>query len=333
MRNTSPSAFGGASFFWGTPGGTVLSRFRFLLPILLFALFLSCATVSRIDGQPLAAATVPEEVSPLWLPFPIAGFEDDGHAEGGYYCLAYFSGTVSSPRLEFHALRVYLPSPAIRIVVADGMVGDSVNETLSTRVSSFVRDKGLVAGINALPFRPVSGVEGEPRTNVGLVIADGEILSPSHPRYDALVFFGDGSVAIKPQSEIESFEEILNAVGGFRRILEGYELVPRVLDLQPRHPRSVAGISSCGRFLYLLVVDGRRTGSVGSTEAETAILLRALGAAEGINFDGGGSSSLAMRFPDGEVRVVNTPVHGNFPHGRERAVAGVLGIGKRLPNP
>ena len=328
MRNTSPSAFGGASFFWGTPGGTVLSRFRFLLPILLFVLFLSCATVSRIDGQPLAAATVPEEVSPLWLPF--AGFGDDGGAE---YCLAYFSGTVSSPRLEFHALRIHLYSPAIRIVVADGMVGAPANETLSTRVSSFVRDKGLVAGINALPFDPVSGTEGEPRTNIGLVVADGGMLSPPHHSFDALVFFDDGSAAIKSQSEIESFEEILNAVGGFRRILEGYELVPRVLDLQPRHPRSAAGISSCGRFLYLLVVDGRRAGSVGSTEAETALLLRALGAAEGINFDGGGSSSLAMRFPDGEVRVVNTPVHGHFPVGRERAVAGVLGIGESLPNP
>jgi len=209
------------------------------------------------------------------------------------------------------------------------MVGGLEDEVLSTKVSSFVRDNDLLAGINALPFDPVSDMEGEPRTNIGLVIADGRMVSPPNPGFDALVFFTDGSVAIKAQYEICCTENIANAVGGFRRILENNELVPRVLDLQPRHPRSAAGISPCGRFLYLLAIDGRRFGSVGSTQAETALLLRALGAAEGINFDGGGSTSLAMRFPNGEVRVVNTPVHGNFPPGRERAVAGVLGIGSR----
>jgi exopolysaccharide biosynthesis protein len=98
-----------------------------------------------------------------------------------------------------------------------------------------------------------------------------------------------------------------------------------VLNLTPRHPRSVAGISSNGRYLYLLVIDGRRLGSIGSTEAETALLLQVLGASEGINFDGGGSTALALLYPDGEVRVVNTPIHDQI-LGKERAVAGCLGI-------
>ena len=323
MRNTNSRV---PPFF---QGGTnpAFSVSGFLSLVFLLVALPSCATVSRIDGRPLAAAAVPEDVRPLWRAFPLTDgeFGDNDHAD-----LAYFSGKVSQPRLEFHALRVYLFSPAIRIVVADGGPGD---QTLSTKVSSFVRDRDLVAGINVLPFDPVSGTEGEPRTNVGLVVSDGEMLSPPHSRFDALVFFDDGSAAIKSQSEIHDTDGIANAVGGFLRILAGYEPVPRVLDLQPRHPRSAAGISSCGRFLYLLAVDGRRAGSVGSTEAETALLLRALGAAEGINFDGGGSTSLALRFPDGDVRVVNTPVHGHFPLGRERAVAGVLGIGKLVPDP
>jgi exopolysaccharide biosynthesis protein len=74
-----------------------------------------------------------------------------------------------------------------------------------------------------------------------------------------------------------------------------------------------------------VVIDGRRAGSVGATEAETALLLRALGAADGINFDGGGSTALALRYPDGKIRTVNTPVHGGVV-GSERAVAGCLGI-------
>ena len=284
--------------------------------------FLSCATVSLVDGRPLAVAALPGDVRPLWRPFP---GDDAGMTDG---CLAYFAGRVSQPRLEFHALRICIASPALRVVAAGGKRGDGSDEILSTRVSSFVRDNGLLAGINALPFSPVSGREGEPRANVGIVVSDGRLISPPAPQFDALVLFEDGSAAIKSQSDISCAEGIASAVGGFRRVLEGYELAPRVLGLQARHPRSAAGISSCGRFLYLLAIDGRRRGSIGATEAEIALLLRALGAAEGINFDGGGSTSLALRFPDGRIRVVNTPIHRQIP-GRERAVAGVLGIERR----
>jgi exopolysaccharide biosynthesis protein len=236
--------------------------------------------------------------------------------------------------MEFNALRVDLSHPGLRILAAGGggglaESGGSVSgQFLSVKVSSFVRDNNLTAGINAVPFDRVSDKEGEPRTNIGVVITDGVMVSPPHTRFDALVFYADGSAAITSQSAIQSAEFIDNAVGGFHRILEGGELVPRVLDAKARHPRSAAGISPDGRYLYLLVIDGRRPGSVGGTEAETALLLRALGASEGINFDGGGSSALALRYPGGKVRVVNTPVHGNIP-GRERAVAGCLGIGAK----
>ncbi|MCL2043607.1 MAG: phosphodiester glycosidase family protein [Treponema sp.] len=254
-------------------------------------------------------------ISPHW------SFFTEYCTEGG---LAYFTGKVSSPRMEFHALRVDLSCTELRIVVSDG--------NPSAKVSSFVRDINLLAGINALPFSPVSAREGEPRTNIGAVIADGIMLSQPHPWFDALVFYTDGSAAIIPQAAIQSAENIEHAVGGFLRILEFGEPVLRVLSLNERHPRSAAGLSPDGRFLYLLVIDGRRSGSIGGTEEETALVLRALGASEGINFDGGGSSALALRFPDGAVRVVNNPVHGRLPASgrrtdRERAVAGCLGIG------
>ena len=279
---------------------------------------LSCATLSPVEGKALsfARAASPEEVSPRWQPF--AAEAVDG--------LAYCAGKVSRPRIEFHALRVDLSRAELRIQAAGGAPGPAEGEFLSTKVSSFVRSKGLLAGINALPFQPVSGKEGELRTNIGIVVSNGVEVSLPHSGFDALVFYADGGAAIAAQSEIDSAEHIDNAVGGFRRILAVSELVPRVLNVQARHPRSAAGISSDGRYLYLLVIDGRRPGSIGSTEAETALVLRALGAAEGINFDGGGSTALALRYGDGKVRVVNTPIHGRIP-GRERAVAGCLGIG------
>ena len=291
-----------------------------ILCSLLF--FLSCKSLSPVDGQAerLLAAASPETVLPQWRPVSVSDGVD------------YYAGKVSHPRMEFNALRIDLSNPNLRIFTAGGgLAGASENgKSLSTKVSSFVRDNGLLAGINALPFDLVSDREGEPRTNVGIVIADGVVISPPHPRFDALVFYTDGSAAIAAQSTLSpnknSNNAVANAVGGFYRVLEAGELAPRVMDTKARHPRSAAGISPDGKFLYLLVIDGRRPGSVGGTEAETALLLRALGAVEGINFDGGGSSALALRYPDGTVRVVNTPVHGNVP-GRERAVAGCLGVG------
>ena len=290
-----------------------------LLIVYCSLFILSCTTLSQIEGP----AASPEQVSPLWMPLHVSGLTGD--LTSG---LEYFAGKISRPRIEFHALRIDLNAPNLRIVVSPG--GDDGGKTVSIRVSSFVRDKDLLAGINALPFDTVSGAEGEPRINVGLVIADGVMLSPPHKTFDALVFYKDGRAAIAAQSEISDHDSgsIENAVGGFYRILEHGELAPRVLNINDRHPRSAAGISSDSRFLYLLVIDGRQIKSAGGTEAETALILRALGAYDAINFDGGGSSAMALRCPDNTVRVVNTPIQDQIP-GRERAVAGCLGIGNR----
>jgi exopolysaccharide biosynthesis protein len=130
-------------------------------------------------------------------------------------------------------------------------------------------------------------------------------------------------MAIVSQSSITGARNIKDAVGGFHLILkDGQPLLPPPNRLS-RHPRSAAGIS--GRSLYLLVIDGRRSNSIGASETETAGILRALGSVDGINLDGGGSSALALRFPDGTVKVLNKPVHNGIP-GNERAVAACLGV-------
>jgi len=284
------------------------------------AIFLSsCGTLptrGAFPQKPLSAEA-PNDIIPDWQPFaPEAGG-----------AIAYFAGNCARPRLEFHAVRIDLSAPQLRIVVAAGRNNEhSGAATLSVKVSGFVRDNNLLAGINALPFDPVSGTEGEYRTNVGIVISGGSMLSPPHPAYDALVFYDDGSAAIISQSQIASAVNINHAVGGFHAILIDGGLSEHAESANSRHPRSAAGISADGKYLYLLVIDGRRLASIGGTEAETAAILKRLGAWNGINFDGGGSSSLALRFPDGAVRPVNTPIHNNIP-GTERAVAGCVGAG------
>ena len=237
--------------------------------------------------------------------------------------IGYLHGKVSQPQLEFWALRVDLASPNIGIAARAGAVSQSGN--LSTHVSSFVRDNNLTAGINALPFDIVSATEGQPVKNIGLVISQGKLLSGANSYYDAIVFYKDGTAAIRKQTEIGSIETIETAVGGFYQILADGQPSQRTLNSGEKHPRSAAGVSANGKVLYLLVVDGRRADSVGATEKETAQLLANLGSWSGINFDGGGSSALALRYPGGNVKAVNMPIHGGIP-GRERAVAGCLGV-------
>jgi hypothetical protein len=274
-------------------------------------IFLSCATVSPVNSareKPEVFSTF-EAVQPDWQ-----SFTDN---------IGYFHGKIASPKLEFWALQIDLGAPDTRIVVRGGSV-DNEN-TLSTKVSTFVRNNALIAGINAVPFDVISAVENRPIKNIGVVISAGRQVSPAVPQYDALVFYAGGKTSVENQSTINSAQGIENAIGGFYRILTLGELAERTHAGEVRHPRSAAGISANGEYLYLLVIDGRRPGSIGSTEKETALLLRALGSWDGINFDGGGSSALVLRYPDGRIRPVNIPIHANLP-GLERAVAGCIGI-------
>ena len=61
-----------------------------------------------------------------------------------------------------------------------------------------------------------------------------------------------------------------------------------------RNPRTLAGVRSDGT-LVLVTVDGRRPGvSAGASFLESADILSALGAREGLNLDGGGSTTMVV---------------------------------------
>jgi hypothetical protein len=61
-----------------------------------------------------------------------------------------------------------------------------------------------------------------------------------------------------------------------------------------RNPRTLAGITKEGKLL-LVAVDGRQPGhSVGTTFEESAALMKALGAVEAVNLDGGGSTGVTL---------------------------------------
>jgi hypothetical protein len=84
-----------------------------------------------------------------------------------------------------------------------------------------------------------------------------------------------------------------------------------------RHPRTAAGFSKDRRKLYLAVVDGRTSISVGMKCTELGKLMAELGAWDALNLDGGGSSAMWVA----SKGVVNNPSDGN-----ERTVSNHLGV-------
>ncbi|MDF1505651.1 phosphodiester glycosidase family protein, partial [Roseisolibacter sp. H3M3-2] len=102
-------------------------------------------------------------------------------------------------------------------------------------------------------------------------------------------------------------------VGGLPLLLRDGVVDPRVdstgnAGFRGPNPRTAVGVRDGGRRLLLVTTDGRRPGvAVGTSLRETAELLRALGATDAINLDGGGSTTMVARDASGVFRIHNTP--------------------------
>ncbi len=92
---------------------------------------------------------------------------------------------------------------------------------------------------------------------------------------------------------------------------------PAVTHDGTRHPRTALGLTADGHTLMMVVVEGRAESATGATVRELALLLRRLGAWEGMKLDGGGSSTMFVA----PLGTVNHPSDGV-----PRAVATHLGV-------
>ncbi|NES17332.1 MULTISPECIES: phosphodiester glycosidase family protein [Micromonospora] len=110
------------------------------------------------------------------------------------------------------------------------------------------------------------------------------------------------------------------AVGG-GSVLVRDGVVQNIAD-QSLAPRTSVGFSADGRKMIMLTVDGRQADSRGVTQTEMGRMMRELGAANALNLDGGGSSTLLAREPGAAtVQVENSPSDGT-----ERPVPNGLAI-------
>ncbi|MFI7445071.1 phosphodiester glycosidase family protein [Nonomuraea indica] len=118
-------------------------------------------------------------------------------------------------------------------------------------------------------------------------------------------------VAYRPKASDD--REVKAAVGG-NHVLVKDGVAQHSAD-PAAHPRTAVGFSADGRTMHLLTVDGRQADSRGVTLNELAAMMVELGAANALNLDGGGSSTMLAREPgQADVQVENSPSDGGERH-------------------
>lgn len=118
---------------------------------------------------------------------------------------------------------------------------------------------------------------------------------------------------------------VYSAISGDRMLVLKGQIAPD-LEGGEVEPRTAVGINRNGRYVYLVVVDGRQLFySEGATFTELAQLLVDQGAHMAMSLDGGGSSTMVIEGGDGKPKILNSPIDHYIP-GTERPVGTHLGV-------
>ena len=236
--------------------------------------------------------------------------------------LVYWSELRTTPEaFAIHVLRVDLQSKAIQVdaVIADDPDGSGPAEAALTNPIELAKRAKVLAAVNANAFAGLPDTTGKSShewhegmaVNIaGMAAHDGVTRSAGGDSMAVDVTFGidtNGRPYIGPAPTTTALEEAVNA-WSFRMVEDGVP-IPKP-DAGVRHPRTTVGVDRTGRWLYIVVVDGRQDGySVGMTPREVSDLMIRLGAHHAANLDGGGSS-IMMVAKDGVLQIVNRPSGG-----------------------
>lgn len=264
---------------------------------------------------------------------PVGSF-NWANADELYASVRHAHLTTDSPRLlSMHALRIDLDNPAIRFTTT-GRIADweaDSRETLSERTRDFVTrlqgtDRRAVAAINA-NWYGLTSQSAVPVDLNGLAVSEGVLVSPPWNNQRAFVIRDDGTPDIVATSTTMDLDGIEQAVSGYVAVLVNGNPNGHNTDITSR---TVIGMSRDRRYVVMLVIDGRRPGhSLGATDRESGQWLRYFGAWNGINLDGGGSSTMAWWNPaENRAEIFNIPTVPflGFPVTFERHVGNNIGV-------
>lgn len=219
--------------------------------------------------------------------------------------------TTTNPAWNIHVLEVKLDVPGVSL-------RSTTSAERKQTPSSFAKLVGAKAAINGDFFLYTD------YSTRGLAAGDGTRWpgSVDTAQYGAVVFGPGNEVAVYPPAVQVTFDPktMLGAVGGRPAIAAAGAVIDNTgygAHCTTRHPRTAVGLSKDGRTLFMAVVDGRQTASVGMTCNELGKLLVDVGAYTALSLDGGGSSAMYVA----GLGVVSLPSDG-----KERVVANHLAV-------
>lgn len=243
--------------------------------------------------------------------------------------VTYYRTIRTSPRrLITHVLEIDTRSvTALRFLVTPP-VRDTIPQLCTRTTSQFLDDNDMQIAINGDEYYYMNPTDyppqnycdtGDPVRPASFAASRGRVYSQKLP--------GRPTLYINQKNEIRFDEpkgKVYNAISGERMLVVKGKTVGG-LDTEQLQPRTAVGTNKNGRWLYLIVMDGREEASEGASFSELADLLVSYGVYSGMSFDGGGSSTMVIEGVDKRPRLLNIPVNENTV-GRERAVANHLGI-------
>jgi len=249
--------------------------------------------------------------------------------------------------MVINALRVDLTDPNLQFYAAPRIASDYVvddRETGGYTTSNFLTMHGLQVSVYANYFHDAGTSDtespdytapaGTPYDVIGLEICKGQLVSPqdSGDYTASFMFTTNNQVTFFPTNwPANSTAGIYTAVTGLyailvNRINVGSNYIGNSDFVHQVNPRTAFGLSQDRHYMYLLVIDGRQSGySDGALDWETAVWLQLLGATDGANMDGGGSSCMVIQNSAGAPVELNRD-SASASDGVERTVGSHFGI-------
>lgn len=234
----------------------------------------------------------------------------------------YATGFTDEPVPQsVNSLRIDLLNPNIQLLSTPSN-SDLPEETIAQTTSQFLAEYDLQVAVNANFFAPCCNAIPEPKDLIGLALSTGEIVSPSDGMIsenigeipDSLLITEDNQAEITSTNPGDNFSNIFTAVSaGPRLLVDGTIVVDEIPpdDFSDLNPRTAVGISEDEQFLILMTIDGRQPGlSEGATLFQTGEWLLRFSAYQGLNLDGGGSTTMVREDRFGNPQVLNSPSDG-----------------------
>lgn len=237
----------------------------------------------------------------------------------GIYWKQYLGDDLFDSKQSINLVEIYLDS-------TDAELQISYEQNGHVKTSDFAKNVNALVAINGSFFNTETGGTVTFLKVQDSVIVDGASGRNLYTENGGIAWNNSNSPKIIPRPEngwaISDLENVI-ASGPLLVLDKTIRSFNNDPFNQNRHPRTAVATTTDNR-LFLLTVDGRSFQSYGMTIPELAEFLLSAGAADALNLDGGGSTTMWIQDKT-ETGVVNYPSDNlEFDHNGERRVSSAL---------